>query len=209
MNTAIVTMALTPVVSGLVPALYERLWPRGRARRSRPSNIPATGLAEHVVIAGAGRVGPQHRRRAGAAAACRSCWSSPTIAACSRRGRPALPVIYGDASQPVVLEAAGLARARAILGDRSRVSRRARHRRAARQLRPDMPIIARADGADAVRALYALGIQEVTSPEFEAAIEMTRQALIYFNMPAHEVLSVASAIRRERYVQGGRDRAWR
>ena len=47
---------------------------------------------------------------------------------------------------------------------------------AARQLRPDLPIIARADGPEAVRALYALGIQEVTSPEFEAAIEMTRQA---------------------------------
>jgi CPA2 family monovalent cation:H+ antiporter-2 len=39
----------------------------------------------------------------------------------------------------------------------------------------------------------------VTSPEFEAAIEMTRQALVYFNVPAHEVLQVASAIRHERY----------
>ena len=71
--------------------------------------------------------------------------------------------------------------------------------RAARQIRPDLPIIARADGIEAVRALYALGIQEVTSPEFEAAIEMTRQALMYFNVPAHDVLRVASAIRHERY----------
>jgi CPA2 family monovalent cation:H+ antiporter-2 len=71
-----------------------------------------------------------------------------------------------------------------------------------RQLRPDLPIMARADSADAVRALYGLGIQEVTSPEFEAAIEMTRQALVYFNVPAHEVLQVASAIRHERYDSG-------
>ena len=75
--------------------------------------------------------------------------------------------------------------------------------RAARHLRPDLPIIARADGPDAVRALYALGIQEVTSPEFEAAIEMTRQALMHFNVPAHDVLRVASAIRRERYDPTG------
>jgi CPA2 family monovalent cation:H+ antiporter-2 len=61
----------------------------------------------------------------------------------------------------------------------------------------------RADSAEAVRALYALGVQEVTSPEFEAAIEMTRQALMYFNVPAHDVLRVASAIRRERYDAPG------
>jgi CPA2 family monovalent cation:H+ antiporter-2 len=47
--------------------------------------------------------------------------------------------------------------------------------------------------------LYALGIQEVTSPEFEAAIEMTRQALMHFNLPAHDILHAASAIRHEQY----------
>ena len=72
---------------------------------------------------------------------------------------------------------------------------------AVRQMHPDLPVIARADSSDAVRDLYALGIQEVTSPEFEAAIEMTRQALLYFHVPATEVLSVASAIRHERYLQ--------
>ncbi len=41
----------------------------------------------------------------------------------------------------------------------------------------------------------------MTSPEFEAAIEMTRQAMLHFNVPAAEVLSMASAIRHERYLQ--------
>ena len=112
------------------------------------------------------------------------------------------PVIYGDASQPVVLEAAGLQQARAILVTVPAFADVRNIVRAGRQLRPDLPIIARADGTDAVRALYALGIQEVTSPEFEAAIEMTRQALMYFNVPAHDVLRVASAIRHERYDFG-------
>jgi CPA2 family monovalent cation:H+ antiporter-2 len=77
---------------------------------------------------------------------------------------------------------------------------------AGRQLRPELPEIARADGQDAVRALYALGIQEVASPEFEAAIEMTRQALMYLNVPAHAVLQVASAIRRAQYGLDGESR---
>src|SRR5207237_691216 len=116
-----------------------------------------------------------------------------------------LPVIYGDASQSIVLEAAAISRARAILVTvpafpdvRSIVT-------TARQLQPDLAIIARADGREAVQALYALGIEEVTSPEFEAAIEMTRQALIHCNVPAHEILRVASAIRRQRYDLAGGD----
>jgi hypothetical protein len=43
----------------------------------------------------------------------------------------------------------------------------------------------------------------VTSPEFEAALEMTREALSRLNVPAHDILTAASAIRRERY--GWRD----
>jgi K+:H+ antiporter len=68
-----------------------------------------------------------------------------------------------------------------------------------------LPIIARADGHEAVEALYELGVQEVTAPEFEAAIEMTRQALIRFDVPAYDVLRVASTIRREQYGLTARD----
>jgi CPA2 family monovalent cation:H+ antiporter-2 len=202
MNAAIVTMVLTPVVSGCVPTLYERLWPKRSREAFEATNLPEEGLRDQVVICGAGRVGRsiadalhplglpfvivesddrrvQHARRAG------------------------LPVIYGDSTQPVVLEAAGLDRARAILITVQAFPEVRSIVAAARVIRPDIPIIARADGVDAVRALYGLGIQEVTSPEFEAAIEMTRQALMYFNVPAHDVLSVASAIRHERYSQAG------
>ncbi len=201
MNTAIVTMALTPVISGLVPTLYDRLWPRRVRETFEAANIPSTGLAQHVVIAGAGRVG-----RSIADALSQLSLPFVLVESDDRRVQQAraaqLPVIYGDASQPVVLEAAGLARARAILITVPPFQDVRAIVRGARQVQPDLPIIARADSADAVKALYEIGIQEVTSPEFEAAIEMTRQALNYFDMPAHEVLSVASAIRRDRYVQG-------
>ncbi len=101
----------------------------------------------------------------------------------------------------MVLDAARLAHARALLVTVPALPDVRNLVAAARQLHADLPVIARADSADSVAALYALGIQEVTSPEFEAAIEMTRQALLYFEVPAHQVLSVASAIRHERYVK--------
>jgi monovalent cation:H+ antiporter-2, CPA2 family len=198
LNTAIATMALTPILSGLVPVIYERFLQRPTREPHEAINLPSTGMADHVIIAGSGRVG-----RSIADALTQMTLPFVLVESDDRRVQQARvsgrPVIYGDAGQPVVLEAAGIARARAMLvtvpafGDvRSIV-------RAARQIRPDLPVIARADGPEAVRALYEIGIQEVTSPEFEAAIEMTRQALMYFNVPAHDVLQVASAIRRERY----------
>ena len=201
LNTAIVTMVLTPVISGMVPALYARFRPRVSSETFEAINLPSAGLSDHVIIAGSGRVG-----RSIADALTRLTLPFVLVESDDRRVQQARvsgrPVIYGDASQPVVLQAAGIHRARAILVTVPAFADVRNIVRAGRQLRTDLPIIARADGTEAVRALYALGIQEVTSPEFEAAIEMTRQALMYFNVPAHDVLRVASAIRHERYDLG-------
>jgi CPA2 family monovalent cation:H+ antiporter-2 len=114
-----------------------------------------------------------------------------------------LAVIYGDATQAVVLEAAGLHRARAALVTVPAFAEVRSIVRAERQLNPELPIIARADGTDAARTLYALGIQEVTSPELEAAIEMTRQALMHFQVSAHDVLRIGGAMRHARYADSG------
>jgi CPA2 family monovalent cation:H+ antiporter-2 len=202
LNTAIVTMSLTPALSALVPVLYDRLWPRRARETFEANNLPSSGLSGHVVVAGSGRVG-----RSIADALSHLTLPFVLIESDDRRVQQArvagLPIIYGDASQVVVLEAAGLQHARAVLITVPSFADVRNIVRAARHIRPDLPIIARADGIEAVRALYALGIQEVTSPEFEAAIEMTRQALMYFNVPAHDVLRVASAIRHERYDMKG------
>jgi CPA2 family monovalent cation:H+ antiporter-2 len=189
-------------VSSLVPAVYRRFRP-GRARETHEAiNLPSAGLSDHVVIAGSGRVG---RSIADAL----SDLALPFVLVESddrhvQQARAAgCPVIYGDATQPIVLEAASVQRARAILVTVPTFADVRSIVQAARHLRADLPIIARADGPEAVRTLYALGIQEVTSPEFEAAIEMTRQALMHLNIPADDVLRVASAMRRERHGDSG------
>jgi CPA2 family monovalent cation:H+ antiporter-2 len=198
MNAAIVTMSLTPALSGLVPTIYDRFWPRQVRETHESANLPKAGLAAHIIVAGAGRVG-----RSIADALSHLELPFVLVESDVRRVQQArqdsLPIIYGDASQPVVLAAAGLETARALLITVPAFPDVRTIVRVARQRRPELPIIARAESAEAVVALYALGIQEVASPEIEAAIEMTQQALIYFNVPAHDVLRVASAIRHERY----------
>ena len=175
-------MVLTPAVSGLTSVVYERLWPRRPREAFEAINLPRAGLSNHVLVAGWGRVG----RSVGDAL---SHLHLPYVLVefDDRRVQQAraagVPVIYGDASQTVVLEAAGVSRARALLVTVPAFPDVRNIVTAARQVRPDLPIIARADGTDAIQALYALGVQEVASPEFEAGIEMTRQALIHLNVP--------------------------
>jgi CPA2 family monovalent cation:H+ antiporter-2 len=198
LNVAIVTMVLTPIVSSLVPIVYARFWPRRAKEVYEAINVPSDGLSDHVIITGFGRVG-----RSVAEALSRTGLPFVLIESDDRRvqqsRKAGFPVIYGDASQAVVLGAAGVTRARALLVTVPAFADVRSIVETGRRLQPALPIIARADSGDAVRALYALGIQEVTSPEFEAAIEMTRQALLHFNVPAHDILHVASAVRHEQY----------
>ena len=186
LNTAIVTMALTPVVSGTTPWVYERVVSHSERETLEASNIPSTGLGNHVVIVGAGRIG---RLVVDALIATnRSC----VLIEMDDRRRQAvraagMPVIYGDASQAVVLEAAALQRARLLLitvpsypDVRAIVTR-------ARQLKSDISIIARAEAPDIVRGIHALGVASVTSPEFEGALQITQDALAYLGASDAEI----------------------
>jgi K+:H+ antiporter len=198
LNTAVATMALTPVVSGTTPFVYERLARRRAQEPLQALNLPDSGLAEHVVVAGAGRVG---RTIADALALRRLPFV--LIEFDDRRVQDArvagLPVIYGDASHEAVLRAATISRSRALIATVPAYPDVRAIIAAARRLRPDLAIVARAEGFEAVRDLYALGIEKVVSPEFEAAIEMAREALGHLGVPVGDIEDVADAIRRERY----------
>jgi CPA2 family monovalent cation:H+ antiporter-2 len=198
LNTTVATMALTPVVSNATPWIYQRMRRRPSDDRVEVLNVPASGLEHHIVIAGGGRVG-----RSIADALASLNLPCVLVELDDRRVQQArharLAVVYGDASHPVVLEAAHLHRSRALLITVPTFTDVRAIVEAARRVRPDVPIVARADGPEAIHDLYALGIEDVTSPEFEAAIEMTREALVHLAMPAEDIQRVASTMRRERY----------
>jgi CPA2 family monovalent cation:H+ antiporter-2 len=198
LNTAVATMAITPIVSGLTSSIYRRIVARTVREPPQTINVPPGGMVDHVVVCGAGRVG---RTIADALAHLRLPFVMIELddARVQEARVAGLPMIYGDATQTVVLEAARVSHARAILVTIPSFIDVRLIVPALRRLQLAVPIIARAEGPDAVRALYGLGVDEVTSPEYEAAIEMTRQALAHLNVPAFEILQVASAVRRERY----------
>jgi CPA2 family monovalent cation:H+ antiporter-2 len=63
-----------------------------------------------------------------------------------------------------------------------------------------MKIIARTSGQDYFNILKDLGVSEAVFPEFEASLEMTRQSLLYLDVPPTEVQRHTDKIRQELYA---------
>jgi len=199
LTTAIITMMMTPVVSGLTTPIYKRLRERWFVREPLQTiNFTTTGLQDHVIIAGGGRVGQY------VAQVLQQLKLAFVIIELDYRQveqikRAGFPVIYGDAGQSTVLEAAGVAMARLVLITTPAMMVTQSVIDQVGRLNPDVHIVARAEGLDQMRMLHQQGVYEVVQPEFEAGLEITRQALLHLSIPVTEIQRFTDKVRRELY----------
>jgi CPA2 family monovalent cation:H+ antiporter-2 len=199
LNTTIITMVLTPLISGLTGPLYalRKRWFKHEALQT--VNLPKGGLHGHVIIAGGGRVGQYV-----AQVLQRLQLDFVLIELDYRRVEHAktakLPVIYGDATQDVVLRAAKLEEARLLLITVPAMVTTQTIVAQVRRMKPSLHMVARAEGTDQMKKLHDLGVYEVVQPEFEAGLEITRQALLHLDIPATEIQRFTDAVRRELYA---------
>lgn len=157
-------------------------------RRVFPGRMQHKEVTGHTIVCGYGQMGEE------------------TAQALERRGFPyvvidldgarlgslrerGVPCILGDASDPQVLEQAGLARASAVaitFPDRRTVERVVR---TVRSMRQGVEIIARASGTEegVVEALREAGASEVVHPSFEASLGFVRSVLRAAGVPPREV----------------------
>lgn len=198
LNTAIITMILTPFFSNLTAPIYEF---RKKTKNKEPIStisIFDSEVSNHIVIAGAGRLGNYL-----AQILLNFNINFVLIEMDYRKFESAkeknLPVIYGDAAQEVILKAANIEKASLaivtipnILISKSIVEQ-------IKNLNQKLHIVARADSLDHLKLLTELGIYEAVQPEFEASLEIGRQALIHFNVPKVEIQKFNDAIRRNMY----------
>lgn len=199
LTAAILTMFVTPIVSGQTARLYAwkmRWFPR---EDLESCNIPEEGISNHVIIAGGGRVGFQI-----AQVLKRLAVPFVIVELDHRRFEMAknadMAAIYGDASQETVLDAAGVSRGSllvltvpGIVAARA-VSLQAKGRNSR------LKLVARASGREYFDVFKELGVSEVVFPEFEAGLEMTRQALLHFGIPATEIQRCTETVRQELYT---------
>jgi CPA2 family monovalent cation:H+ antiporter-2 len=196
---AVMTMLLTPLVSGTAVPLYA--WRKRRAQREplQTINLPESGLHDHVVIAGAGRMGQY------VAGVLQQFDPNFVLLELDYRRveqakEAGLPVIYGDAGQEVVLDAAQIGRAGLLLITTPAIETTNAIIRQAQRLHPGLPVLARASSAEMLQALHEQGVREVVQPEFEAGLEMTRQALLYYGVSPVEIHNLTDSIRQQLYA---------
>lgn len=196
LTAAVVTMALTPLVSGQTARLY-RLRKRWFKHETLETvNLPDDGLRGHVVLVGGGRVGSriaQGLRRMDRAFVVIEI-DHHRMAAAKQLGNPA---VFGDASHELVLEAAALASARLLIITVPDAVTTQAIATTVRRHQPSLPIIARASDLDTASHLVEHGVNNTVLPEVEASLEMLRQALLHLGTPTAEIYQHTEAVRRD------------
>lgn len=199
LSTAVISMVATPFVSSLITPLYKLKKRVFKGEPLQTVNLPATGLKDHVVIAGGGRVG-QH-----IANVLRELHipfvmvelNHQRMEECKAAG---LPVIFGDISQPVVLAAARVTRAKLMLITIPSIIVSQSIVKGTRRLQPALHIVARTAGVEQMKTLYQDGVSTVILPELEAGLEIARQALVHLQIPTTVIQHYTEAVRQQLYA---------
>jgi monovalent cation:H+ antiporter-2, CPA2 family len=110
-----------------------------------------------------------------------------------------VPTLYGDAANSEVLTHAGLGRASALVVAGPNEDASALVVTAARDLAPELPIIARATSEEGTKHLTQLGAQEVIHPELEGGLEIVRHTLLQLGFPLQEIFRYTDAVRHDHY----------
>jgi CPA2 family monovalent cation:H+ antiporter-2 len=198
LSVSVFSMMASPFVSSLATPLYKLKKRLVKDEGPQMANMPDAGLSDHTVIAGGGRVG-QH------VAQVLSRLDVPFVIVelnhqrmieCKEAG---YPVIFGDMSQDVVMEATRLSHARLLLVTtpsdvvaRSIVT-------LAHRLKPGLRIVSRAEGVEQARSLYESGVYMAVLPEMEAGLEIARQALLHMEVPVSAIQEYTDAVRQTVY----------
>ena len=204
-GTTAITLVLTPFGMKLSPEIARKLASiptiaefLEQQQQNKGISVPQS-ISNHVVVAGYGRVGKvlvkvlRDRNYhilviENSEAAVRSLRQSK------------IPYIFGDADSELVLAKAHLAQAKAIAIALPDPSSTRILLKSARDINPNIDIVARSHSDREIDLLTQLGATEVVQPEFEAALEMGRQILNTLGENELEVVSVIRDIRTDRYL---------
>jgi CPA2 family monovalent cation:H+ antiporter-2 len=199
LTCTVLTMALSPLVAGLaLPA--GRAWRNWRKPPQSPARIDSIGMpgSGHVIIAGFGSAGK-------AAARILQRANIPVVvveishSVFGGLASGGFAGVWGDITGEEILKAARIENARILLlsvPDQNTIRLTVER---ARRLNPGISIIARAIRADDVAELHKIGVGAAIQPEFEAGVEMVRQALTQYTGDDSTAAPLISELRTEFY----------
>ena len=183
---AAISMFLLPIFGRFVAASAAR-----RKRDATPAEAliePPADQDQRVIVVGFGRVGALiadmldvHKIPfIGVDADAR------VVADARRDNRP---VYFGDASRAEFLRVCGIETARALVVTLNSPKANERVVEIARELRPDVIIVARARDAAHASALYALGVTDAVPETVEASLQLSEAVLVDLGVPMGYVIA--------------------
>jgi len=167
-------------------------------RQGPPPPPVEESIENHVVIVGYGRVGRHIVSLLGEMKIPHLVVDADAVRI-QELDRQGIPSLFGDAANSEVLRHAGLGRARALVVAGPDEDASELVVAAARDLAPELPIIARSTSEEGTRQLTRLGAQDVIHPELEGGLEIVRHTLLQLGFPLQEIYRYTDAVRRDHY----------
>ena len=201
--SALLSITVNPLLFrsvGRVERILQTIpWVARRVGRQR-MDVPDVTLGgeKHVVVVGCGRVGGHIVDVLGSVAVPRLVVESDAEKVDDLHRR-AIPVLFGDAANSDILKVARLEKARALVVTIPGDAAAALVVAGARQLAPDLPIVARASTQAGVEHLTRLGAEHVIHPELEGGLEIVRHTLLRLGFPQREIQKYTDVVRSENY----------
>ena len=196
--TAIISMVLTPIVSGITEPLYAFSKRFFKAEPLKTFEIQGKSLKNHVIIAGGGRVG-QHVANILKLLKVEFVIIELNFQLYEQCKLAGFPVIYGDVCHELVLDVAQIKQAKLMLLTIPNVIVSQSVVEKTRLMNSKLHVVSRAEGADQMNCLYEKGAYMVVLPELEAGLEIARQALLHLDIPAIVIQNYVDSIRLKHY----------
>jgi CPA2 family monovalent cation:H+ antiporter-2 len=201
--TALLSIVINPLMLRSVDPLgrilrrVKPLW-RWLDRHGSSQISVEESVAGHVVVVGYGRVG-SHIVDVMGELGIPYLVIDYRINRIERLSKQGVPTLLGDTANSDILTHAALHRARLLVITLPEEAATELTVAAARDIAPNLPIIARAATRAGVKRLSELGAQLVIHPELEGGLQVLRHTLLQLGFPLHEVRRYADTVRHENY----------
>jgi len=201
LNILVLSMVISPLLVRYNEVIAVRLSPSDRPRTDIDTAalaIQESDVAGHVILTGYGRVGQNLARFLD-----EEGFAYVALDLDPKRVREAHaggdPVYFGDARQTSVLEAAGIARARALVVTYSDVDTALVIIASVRRLRQDLPILVRTRDDSHLDELLQAGADEIIPETLEASLMVASHLLAVLGVPMRRILRRVTDVRAQRY----------
>ena len=161
--------------------------------------VPPPALFGHIIIAGGENIG---RSIAKLMKGLKLPYIliEPVYSEYEKAVRNNIHCLFGEPHQQVILESAGVTRAKLLLAASSAFPDNYAVIRQAQKLNSSLQIVARSNNAEELEILRKCNnVFEIVQPKFEAGLEMTRQALMCLHVPALDIQNYMDSVRFSHY----------